>query len=230
MRSLSTRVLIFVILISVGVTSEGATSITATNRLPDPARLVFVIPFGNYTENDVLPEDRVAQTFTAEVGGRLLSASMTVASLSPDPSGLQLVITTLENGQPGTILATAPLQGLDTNGRFTDIEVLNASANFESDQVMLENQRQYALLLVAEQFPSSYQVLGGQTRGAYAGGDILGSRRGELFEITPPILDLVFEVTVETIPEPTALTLATLALIGAAAGWGRGQRRNSLHV
>ncbi len=230
MRYLSTRGLLFVTLISVGVTSEGPTSITATNRLPDPVGVTIATPFGNYIENDVLPEDRIAQTFTAEVGGRLLSASMTVASLSPDPSGLQLAITTVENGQPGTILATAPLQGLYTNGHFTDIEVLNAIANFESDQVMLENQQQYALLFVAEQFPSSYQVLGGQTistEGAYPGGDILGSRSGELFEILPPVVDLLFEVTVETIPEPTALTLA---LIGAAAGWGRGQRRNSLHT
>ena len=135
------------------MTSEGATSITATNRLPDPLGVTITIPFGNYTENDVLPEDRVAQTFTAEIGGRLLSVSMSVASFSPDPGGLQLAITTLENGQPGTILATAPFQGLDVNGGFTDIEVLNASANFASDQVMLENQQQYALLFVAEQFP-----------------------------------------------------------------------------
>jgi hypothetical protein len=209
MRYLLSRILLFVILISVEITSEGATSITATNRLPDPVGTTFAIPFGNNGGTDV-----IAQTFTAEIKGRLLSASVTAASLDPDPTGLQLALTALENGQPGAILAAAPLQGLYVTGRFTDIEVLNAVANFDADQVMLEDQQQYALLFVAERFPSSYQVLGDQTIGTnreYIGGAILRSRSGEPFVMLPGG-DLVFEVTVEAVPEPS--TLLTLALAG----------------
>jgi len=197
--------------------------ITAINRLPDPVGATSAIPFGNGNGSDV----RIAQTFTSEVEGRLLSASVRAVSLDPDPTGLQLAVTTLENGQPGTILTTSPLQGLYVNGRFTDIEVLNAVANFDDDQVILEEQQQYALLFVAERFPSSFQVLGDQTVGTdreYAGGEILRSRSGEPFEMLPGG-DLVFEVIVKTIPEPRTLTLV---LIGAAAGWGQSRWRNSL--
>jgi hypothetical protein len=223
-RYLFSRVVLCVILTSMGVTSKGATLITATNRLPDPVDVTFAIPFGNNGDIDVPPVTRIAQTFTAEVGGRLLSASVTAASLDADPTGLQLAVTALEDGQPGTILATSPLQGLYVNGRFTDIEVLNAAADFVGDQVVLEDQRQYALLFVAERLQSNYQVLGDQTIGTvrqYAGGEILRSTNGGPY-LLMPVGDLVFEVTVEMIPEPMTLTLA---LIGAAAGWGRGRCR-----
>jgi len=215
MRYLSSRVLLFVIFTSMGVLCEGATLITATNRLlPGSPSVPIVFHFSNGGR-------RLAQTFTAEVSGRLLSVSMTVASVDRDPTGLQLAVTALENGQPGLILATSPLQGLYVNGRipFSDIEVLNAVADFDDDQIILEAQQQYALLLVAVRIPSSFSVFGSQAIGpesTYTGGEILHSRRDEPFQTLP--VDLLFEVTVETIPEPMTLTSA---LIFAAAALGR---------
>jgi hypothetical protein len=221
MRYIASRILLFVILTSVGVTSEGATLITATNRL-DPAFATFAIPFGYNGNPDVPPLDRIAQTFTAEVGGRLLSASVTAASLDADPTGLHLAVTALENGQPGTILAASPLEGLYVNGHFLDFEVLNAVADFADDQVLLEDQQQYAPLFVAERFPSSYQVLGKQwngTEGQYAGGEILRSTSGGPFQMLPGG-DLVFEVTVEIIPEPSSCFLLACSALGLP-GMGR---------
>jgi len=101
-----------------GVTSEDATLITTTNRLPDPVGATFAITFGNHGGTDVLRAFRIAQTFTSEVEGRLHIDAMTVASLDPDPTGLQLAVTALENWQPGTILAISRLQGLYVNGSF----------------------------------------------------------------------------------------------------------------
>jgi hypothetical protein len=224
MRYLISRFLLCAILTSTGVIAEGATLVAATNRLPDPFGATFAVPFDNHGGAGVPPLIRIAQTFTTEVGGRLLSVSVTAASLDSDPTGLQLAVTALNNGQPGTILATSPLQGLYVNGRFTDIKVLNAVADFDGSQVMLAAQQQYALLFVAERHQSSYQVLGDQTAGTqrqYAGGELLRSMSGMPFQFLPGG-DLVFEVTVEAIPEPITLTLA---LIGAAACWGQG--RNS---
>jgi hypothetical protein len=221
MRYIFSRVLVGVMLTSMGVTSDGATLITATNRLPDPVGATFAIPFGR-SGTEVPPAIRVAQTFTAAVGGRLLSASVTAASLNADPTGLQLAVTAVENGQPGAILALSPLQGLYVNGFFSDIKSLNAAADFDVDQVMLVEQQQYALLFVTERHPINFQALGKQTIGTdrhYAGGDLLRSMNGEPY-LTVPTGDLVFEVTVETIPEPAALTVA---LICAAVSWGRGR-------
>jgi hypothetical protein len=146
-------------------------------------------------------------------------------SLNADPTGLALAVTALDNGQPGTILASAPLQGLYVNARFTDITALNAVADFDDSQVVLAAQQQYALLFIAERDPSSYQVLGDQTAGTqrqYAGGQILRSASGAPFQ-TLPGGDLVFEVTVEAIPEPTTLGLA---LMGWAWLWRRGRSRS----
>ncbi len=221
MRYILSGVLVAVVLTSIGMTSEGAMLITATNRLPEPVGATFAIPFGR-SGTEIPPAIRVAQTFTAEVGGRLQSASVTAASLNADPTGLQLAVTALENGQPGTVLAMSPLQGLYVNGFFTDIDALNAVADFDVDQVMLEEQQQYALLFVTERHPINFQALGKQTIGTdrqYAGGELLRSLSGEPF-LTVPTGDLAFEVTVETIPEPMALILG---LIGAAVSWGRGR-------
>ncbi len=222
MRYLCSRLLLLLILMSVGATTEAATEIAATYRLPDPIETTFAVPFGN-NGGAAIPVFRIAQTFTAEVSGRLLTASVTAASLDVEPTGLQLAVTALENGQPGSILATSPLQGLHVNGQFSDIDVLNAIAHFSGDQVVLQSQQQYALLLVAERLNSNFQILGDQTSGtgrSYPGGEILRSRSGTPFVIIPNG-ELAFEVTVETIPEPMTLTLS---VIGTAASWGRGRR------
>jgi hypothetical protein len=225
MRSKLSIALICIVLNSVNVISEGAPLITATNRLPTPGSGTFAVPFGKSSAADDPAAIRVVQTFTTEVGGWLHSASVTAASLNADPTGLQLAVTAWENGQPGTVLATAPLQGLYVNGLFSDLKVLNAVADFAGERVVLDEQQQYALLFVTDRHPINYHALGAQTIGTshqYTGGELLRSQNGGPF-LTLPTGDLLFEVTVEPVPEPTALALA---LFGAAAGSRRARSRH----
>lgn len=233
MCNLCSRILLIAIFTSLGTTSQGATLITATNRVPNslPQPGVTTIAtsnFGSSGNPSVPPVTQYAQTFTAEVAGRLASASVAAVSLDSDPTGIDLAITALENGQPGAFLAIAPLLGLDINGHFDDIQVLNAVADFAGSNVTLAEQEQYALLFVAQRYPNYYQILGKQTvfdpQYQYPGGDILLSRNGDPFQVLPPIVDLVFEVTVETVPEP-----ATLALV-LVAGWNLHCRRRLYRV
>src|SRR5688572_4868594 len=98
MRRLSSCILLYSIFALAGAASHGAAFITATNRLPNSVGGTFAIPFGR-SGTEVPPAIRLAQTFTAAVGGRLLSASVTAASLNADPTGLQLAVTAVENGQ-----------------------------------------------------------------------------------------------------------------------------------
>jgi hypothetical protein len=220
MRSFRLSIACVILLMSVGLVAEAATEITATYRLPSPPFTTFAIPFGN--TGITPPAVRATQTFTAERDGWLHTASFTAASLDANPAGLSLAVTSLIGGQPDTILATAPLQGLYTMGVFSDITALNASADFTDSHVMLEANQQYALLFVADRLNSHFQVLGHQTVGTpyhYAGGELLRSASGEPF-VSLPIGELMFEVTVATIPEPTTLALGLLA---AAACFVRGR-------
>jgi hypothetical protein len=202
---------IFALVVAMARVSNAATEITATYRLPALPQTLFAIPFGN--TGITPPAVRVAQTFTAEVGGWLNSASVAAASLDLDTSGLSVAVTSLVGGQPATILATAPLQGLDDAGVYSDVESLNASADFNSSQVMLEANQQYALLFIADRLNGHFNVLGHQTvltPYGYSGGAILHSTNGASF-ITLPHGELMFEVTVNTIPEPTGLALLSIA-------------------
>lgn len=208
---------------SVGPSSQAATQITATYRLPPLPVTAFAIPFGN--TGITPPAVRAAQTFTAEMEGWLRSASFTAASLDLDPSGLSVAVTSLSGGQPGAILATSPFHGLYVKGHFNDITVLNATADFAGSQVMLETNQQYALLFIAERLNSHFQVLGDQTVGTgrdYPGGEILRSANGEAF-VSLPIGELMFEVTVTTIPEPSTLVFG---LVGTAAWCAQRRSRN----
>lgn len=204
----------FILVVAMAQASDAATEITATYRLPALPQTLFAIPFGNTGINP--PAVRVAQTFTAEVGGWLDTVSVATASLDLNPSGLSVAVTSLIGGQPGTILATAPLQGLYVAGVYSDVESLNATADFSGSQVMLDANEQYALLFVAERLNGHFNVLGHQTvltPYGYAGGAILHSTSGASF-ITLPIGELMFEVTATTIPEPTGLALLSIAGLG----------------
>jgi hypothetical protein len=210
MRTLISSV-IFTLLGTFPAASHAATEITATYRLPPLPQTLFAVPFGN--TGITPPAVRVAQSFTAEVGGWLNSVSVAAASLDLDPSGLSIAVTSLTDEQPGTILATAPLQGLYDKGVFTDVKSLNATADFSGSQVMLEANEKYALLFIADRLNGHFNVLGHQTvltPYGYPGGAILHSTSGAPF-ITLPIGELMFEVTVTTIPEPTGLMLLSLA-------------------
>lgn len=206
--------LLSALLICMATVAEAASQIAAANRLHAPIAGTFAVPI------DSNSSVRIAQTFTTEIGGQLLSASVTAVSLDADPTGLQLAVSPVDNGQPGAILASAPLQGLYTNGRFTALDVPNAVADFGGTQIILTAHQQYALLFVASRPQSSYQVLGDQTIGTqrqYAGGQLLRSIGGMPYS-TLPTGDLVFEVIVDAIPEPMSLTLVALA---AACCWPR---------
>ncbi len=164
------------------------------------------------------------QTFTAEVGGSLLSVAVSAASVDQNPAGFQLAVTKLQNGQPAEILAISPLQGLSINGRLNDITVLNAVAQFGESGVLLQAQQRYGLLFIADRRPSNFYVFGFQTSDAarqYAAGEILRSVSGASFQSFPPISDLAFAVSVQAIPEPSVLALALFAI---AAIWVRVHR------
>jgi hypothetical protein len=213
MRSLISGV-IFSLFISIGTVSQAAIEVTATHRLPNPIGGTFALPFNN--NGTAVQPFRIAQTFTAEVDGWLHSASVAAASTSPTPSGLSIAVTSFTGGQPGTILATAPALGVHVNGRFSPLTALNAVADFGGSQVLLEANQKYALLFVPA--PNrDFFVLGDQTIGTsrnYAGGEAMRSVSGAPF-VSLPIGEIVFEVTVTTIPEPTGAILLALASFGA---------------
>lgn len=226
MRSFISSIGLLAFLISLGSSSQAATEITATYRLPPLPVTAFAIPFGN--TGITPPAVRAAQTFTAEMEGWLHSASFTAASLDLDPSGLSVAVTSLSGRQPGAILATSPLHGLYIKGHFDDITVLNATADFTGSQVMLETNQQYALLFIANRLNSHFQVLGHQTVGTpyhYAGGELLRSASGASFE-SLTIGELMFEVTVTTIPEPSTLVFG---LVGMAAWCAQRRWWNLFH-
>jgi hypothetical protein len=213
MRAFIPGVIIMLLAIS-AATSHAATEITATHRLPNPVGATFALPF--IDNGTAVPPFRIAQTFTAEVDGWLHSASVAAASTNSNPSGLSIAITSFAGGQPGVVLASAPAVGLHVNGLFNPLTALNAVADFNGSQVMLEANQKYALLFVAA--PNrDFQVLGDQTIGTtrnYTGGEAMRSVSGAPF-VSLPIGEIVFEVTVTTIPEPAGVILLSVASVGA---------------
>ncbi len=211
------RVFGCVLLFATGLTLATANVITATHRLPTPVGGTFAIPLG--TSN---PGVQIAQTFTAETDGKLQTVSIAAVSLDRDPTGLQLAVMTLVNGQPDAVLGSSPLAGLDVDGRFSDITMLNAAADFSAQYIVLQAQQQYALLFVPQRALASFQVLGDQTAGTgrdYAGGEILRSTGGNPFQLVPGG-DLAFEVAVIAVPEPTT----SILFITLVAGCGLRRR------
>jgi hypothetical protein len=168
----------------------------------------FAIPIGKSN-----PGVQISQTFTAEIGGTLQAVSIAAVCTDRDLSVLNLAVASLINGQPGAVLASAPLTGLGINGQFPDIKTLNALADFSHQQVVLQPEQQYALLFIPNISSASFQVLGDQTVGTtrdYPGGQILRSVGGNPFQLFPGG-DLVFEVVVTPVPEPAALYLMLMA-------------------
>jgi hypothetical protein len=160
----------------------------------------------------------ISQSFLAETAGSLYSLSITAVARGSAPHvdeiGLTVSLATAVGGYPNVILGSAPVQNvavLPLGGAF-DQTVQQAVADFSTLGIALEAGVSYAMVFTADAFRDSFAIVGGEN--GYADG-VLGTRR---FEGAPFTLnsaaDIFFDVKVVTIPEPTALALATILFSG----------------
>lgn len=217
-----------VLALSAGVAHAGLL-VTAAYRLPNPPETTFAAPIVGPSVLGAVPPRRYLQSFKAIHGGELAGVAVSAVTFGQDPAGLSVSVTRMANGQPSEVLATAPLSGLWTDGRFVDPQQLNATADFRALGVTLTASERYGLLFSTDRRNGNYQVLGGHRGGnvgpnpalnldRYTDGALLLSVNGEPFQ-GPPFGDVFFEVTLETIPEPGSamlglLVVATLAALG----------------
>lgn len=173
-----------------------------------------------------MPIDRqIAQTFVAGTAGTLKSISVTAGARNGAPVvdaiGLSVSMTTFTNGQPDVLLGSAPVQNLavvPSGTPFPATDILQAVADFTSQDIQLEVGKTYAMVFSAAAFQDSFMILGNQLK--YPTGEMGGNQPTGHFNFTP-VADIFFDVKVEALPEPTTATLA--AMLGAL--WAGYQRK-----
>jgi len=223
-------------LVVVSFVSHGwaAITVTAANRAtaPSDANTAAIVEI---TGSQLDRFDRqLAQTFLAEQSGALQRVAVTAGARSgaaqTDGLGLRVGIASFDqqSGQLGPTLAIAAVEGVERlpgiGGPFSQPDVLQASADFESSGVVLNAGSSYAMTFSAERLEDSFFVLGG-TLPDYEEGLIGGRLNDEPFRFQP-ITDLFFEITVDAVPEPgsVAMTLATLPLMSRRRAFNAGKQ------
>lgn len=200
--------------------ASAALTVTAANLATAPSDANT----GAIAEITGSPSDQfdrqLAQTFLAETSGVLQSVAVTAGARAgaaqADGMGLRMAIAPFNpgTGQLGETLSVAPVEGVQRlpgfGGPFSQRDVLQASADFESSEIFLEAGLSYAMLFSAERLDDSFFILGG-TLPDYEEGLIGGRLNDQLFQFQP-ITDLFFEVTVEAVPEPATLAMMLIAL------------------
>lgn len=191
-------------------------TVTAANRAtaPTDANTAAVVEITGSPEEQF--DRQLAQTFLAETTGTLKRVAVTAGARAGaaqnDGLGLRMSIASFDpqTGQISEMLSSAPVEEVETlpgfGGPFSQPDVLQALADFESARIELRAGSSYAMIFSAERFGDSFFILGG-TLPDYEKGLIAGRLNDEPF-LFRPITDLFFEVTVSTVPEPSTLLMA----------------------
>ncbi|TWT90765.1 hypothetical protein Mal64_11620 [Pseudobythopirellula maris] len=200
--------------------SWAAPTVTAANRATSASEVnIAAIAEINGSPSDQF-DRQLAQTFLARTSGVLQSIAVTAGARAgaaqTDGLGLRMAIAPFnaENRLLGEILSISPVDNVEPlpgfGGPFSQPDVLQASANFESSGIVLHAGSSYAMIFSAERLDDSFFILGGDLPD-YEGGLIGGRLNDQPFQFQP-ITDLFFEVTVDAVPEPAslAIVLATL--------------------
>ncbi len=158
-------------------------------------------------------DNRLAQTFTATVGGVPFSASFIVTGGSSYTAPLVVDLVTLSGNQVSGVLATGSLavSSIPTDLpsgplAYTAVVPLSAMGSLLTGQ-------SYAVVLRSATPDANYRLTG--TSGAYGSGELLESQNSPQFQPLGFGADLFFQVTV--VPEPTGADALACLATGLAA-------------
>ncbi|QDU87939.1 hypothetical protein Pla175_13060 [Pirellulimonas nuda] len=207
--------------LSLAPSVQCAPIVTATHQFPpdfDDSRFRGTgAQAGMGIDSGTLYDNRVAQTFITEVGGRLATASFVARRFSGTMDELKVSIFTMLDGQPATEIASTRLEAeafgedlIFSPATYTSV------ADFTSRHVLLDPETEYAMVFSVDVVDARYQIQGyllsGESHSPYPNGSFLKSQNGSPFEPGASTADLYFQVTVTPVPEPAAITLTTLAV------------------
>lgn len=195
--------------------ASAAIKVTAANlaTAPSDAKIAAIVEITGSTSNQF--DSQLAQTFLSNNTGILQSVSITTGARAgaaqSDGLGLRMAIAPFnpENGLLGEVLAIEPIENVELlpgfSGPFSQSDALQASANFDSSEIVLEAGSSYAMIFSAECLGDSFFILGGPLP-EYEEGLIGGRSNDESFRFRLRN-DLFFEVTVDVVPEPASLAM-----------------------
>lgn len=208
---------LFLLLVLFSTTLHAATSVTASHYVGSPMAGYFNAGAGMGTDG-IVYDNREAQTFTATTGGVLDTISCVVRRMNKTTADLKITLTDVVSGQPGVSLATAfvNLQSVPIENWSWWDRHFTVNINFISQDVVLEAGKQYAIVLSTDTTEANYRVYGDYT--GYSGGTRMSSQNSGSYMSEYPS-DLYFEVTVNSIPEPS-----TVLLIAAGAAFLKRRR------
>lgn len=206
------QISLFLALVSVFSAMVRASTVTAAHTYPPTTTQLFNTRAGMGVDG-ILYDNRDAQTFTSTTDGILNTISFTARKSTGTTADLRVTVTDVIGGQPGAPLATA-LVNRDLfaveDYRYWDI-CFTTKVDFHLENVLLETGETYAIVFSSDTITANYRLYGDYT--VYVGGSLMRFQNSGPYRTGDWPSDLYFEVTVNSIPEPSAITLLLMGTV-----------------